>query len=478
MTTAAIARPAPLSADADCATDAPRALHAFPLLLAAFSLSHALHLSNGLFSPPALLFLAITLILTLLAIAGATRPLPPWVTPRVTAVLAVAVLAVNFMCSLAEAPAQYLRFPLDGRPFLALLMAATLLAALGLAPSPIGRRLRFPLFLAAWCLMGAWVIRHSPAPTIDVFTIHQEACAALVAGQNPHAITPANIYGPNSPYYAPGLSRDGKLTFGYPYPPLSLLLAMPGYLLGGDYRYSLLGALALTAFILTRVVPSASSSPGHLATVAPCLLLLSPRTLFMIEQGWTEPFLILLLTLSVFTALRHPRALPFALGLFFAAKQYTVLFAPAVILLMPRPLRLAPLLRTLAIAGAVGLAITLPFFLWGPRAFHRSVLDPHAVFRGDSLNFVALLWQARRIALPSALAFAPAALVAALCLSRLPRTPAAFAATVAATTLFFFAFATQAFGNYYFLAMGALCLCVAAATTVSAQPKSAARHST
>jgi hypothetical protein len=63
--------------------------------------------------------------------------------------------------------------------------------------------------------------------------------------------------------------------------------------------------------------------------------------------------------------------------------------------------------------------------------------------------------------LPLWLGFLAFVAAATLALRRAPRTPAGFAATVALTALCFFAFSKQAFGNYYFFVLGALCCAVA-----------------
>ncbi len=57
-------------------------------------------------------------------------------------------------------------------------------------------------------------------------------------------ITFPDVYDGKLAVYATGVSQNGRLQFGYPYPPLTLLLALPGHLLG-DFRYAQLAALTL-----------------------------------------------------------------------------------------------------------------------------------------------------------------------------------------------------------------------------------------
>jgi len=114
----------------------------------------------------------------------------------------------------------------------------------------------------------------------------------------------------------------------------------------------------------------------------------------------------------------------------------------------------------------VAAAVTVPFFLWNPSAFVNSVvtLQFRQPFRRDALSFLAA-WTVIGLPQPSVtIAFGMAGLVSALAVWRLPRTAAGFSAALAATLLAFFAFNKQAFCNYYFFVIGALCVTLAACT--------------
>ena len=109
--------------------------------------------------------------------------------------------------------------------------------------------------------------------------------------------------------------------------------------------------------------------------------------------------------------------------------------------------------------------VTLPFVVAGPAAFVRDVVmaQLHQPFRGDSLSYLAewarLTGRVPPLTWPGA---AAVAVVIALCLWRAPRGAAGFAAAVALTSLVLFAFSKQAFVNYYYFVIGALCCAVAA----------------
>ncbi len=121
-------------------------------------------------------------------------------------------------------------------------------------------------------------------------------------------------------FYPPGMVEDGRVQYGFPYPPLSLLMAWPGHR-AGDFRYAELAALVVGAAAL---VAAGRASP--VAVLAAAVLLFTPRSFFALEQSWTEPFAIAWLGLGVWAAsARRPLLAAVMLGLAMATKQYLVL---------------------------------------------------------------------------------------------------------------------------------------------------------
>lgn len=351
---------------------------------------------------------------------------------------------------------------LNATRFQIALLIAGVLAILSLAP---WRRLghsAFFLLLIAHFLLGAWVIRTTPNPHIDVFVFQQESCEALRTGNNPYAATFSNIYGQDAFVYAPELlSNDGRrVLFGYPYTPVSLLLAMPGYLVGGDHRYSQLAAITLSALLL------AFARPSLLAKLAALLLLFTPRIFMIVELAWTEPLVVLLLSATLFCACRLPWATPFVFGLFLASKQYLLFAIPLSVLLLRRPFSMTGYLLFLAKGAAVGLLISLPLVLWNLQAFIHSAVTLQLVqpFRNDSLSYLAFIWWNLHREIPlklTWLAFAAVLPAIAAALWRFPRSPGGFAAALAIVYLVFLIFNKQAFCNYYFFVIATLCWAVA-----------------
>jgi hypothetical protein len=170
-------------------------------------------------------------------------------------------LAVQFALLLLRSPGETgaLGDGWDLTPFRVMVVAAGLFTAGAIAaPGIVGRACLWAMLLVH-AGIGLWVLRATPSPGVDVIAFQQEACQALVAGHDPYAITFENDY--PSRFYGPGLVGNGRLLFGFPYPPLSLMLVLPGYALG-DVRYAHWVAMTLAGALI------AHARPGRLATGA------------------------------------------------------------------------------------------------------------------------------------------------------------------------------------------------------------------
>jgi hypothetical protein len=436
------------------AVDADRAASTLLLALSALCLGAALQEASGFYSPSALVLLTIALGLCLLGVAA-----PPvrWLSRFGDGPAAVVLglgLVFQFMQLLTARPGLYLQIPRpeDARPFFWGLGAAAVLSGGLAAERPWLGRAHVPLLLLVYALLGAWVIRSSPSPPIDVYTFQRDGVEQFLRGGNPYAMTFPNPY-QGTWMYGQGSIVEGRVDTGFVYPPLSLFLVLPAHLIGGDVRYAQLVAFTLAGACL------AYARPGRLGPLAAATLLFSPRSFFVLEQAWTEPLVVLLLAATILACIRAPWLAPLAVGLLFASKQYLLLGLPLLWLLRP----FSP--RQLFAAASVALLVTLPLVLWDPGAFfHSAVLFQwRQPLRTDALSYVAgLARDGSGLPLPG-LGFFAFAASAAVALWRCPRTPAGFAAAVALAYFAFFAFNKQAFCNYYFLVLGALCLAIAAA---------------
>jgi hypothetical protein len=328
-----------------------------------------------------------------------------------------------------------------------LLLCAAAACAICFAPGLFWPRTAFCVALSVHFLVGAWVVRNSK-PYIDVYDFHQAGSAELAAGRNPYSVRMPNIYGPGDSrlYYGPGIANGNRLTLGFPYPPLSMLLSFLGYAVAGDCRYAHLVATTLAAALM------AFARPSRLSYIGAMLFLFTPRLFNVLAQSWTEPLVVFLLACVVFCRVRMPRLTPWAAGLFFASKQYLVIFAPLV--LRKR--------RDYVKAAVPALLVTTPFALWQFQDFLRSVafFQFAQPMRMDALSYMALLARAH-VGFPVWGAFVLGGLATIFVLRETPGTASGMSSGIAFVALVFFAFSKQAFCNYYFFVIGALCCAIA-----------------
>ena len=298
---------------------------------------------------------------------------------------------------------------------------------------------------------------------IDVLMFQARGAEALWHGHNPYSFRYPNVYPPNTPFYGEGVvdASGHWLTYGFPYPPLSLLMSTLGWIVG-DVRIAHALAAAATAGLMF------AARPGRISALAAALFILTPLSVFVPSQSWTEPLLALNFSLVMFCACRAEKSrllLPLALGLFLATKQYAVLSLPAVILLVGKGNQRRELGRLILIAGLVAGGITLPFLLWNPHAFIRSVVLMQTIqpFRPDAISYLAWIYHGDgQYPPPIWIPFAAMLAATALVLWRCPRTPAGYAAGVTLIDLTFFAFNKQAFPNYYYFVIVTACWALAA----------------
>jgi hypothetical protein len=445
------------------ASGADRWTAALWFAVAGLALGRAIQMGNGNGNPASFLWLTVACVAALLALAVPAPARFAVQGDRACVALLGVVLGLQFGEFFAASPAIYLQASSRGdfMPyFYGLTLAAVLAGGAIVAPGGgwLGRW-HFPLLLAIHFALGAWLLRLSPAPAIDVWAWHREAFSQLAHGHNPYTGTMPDIYG-HGMFYAPGAVVNGRVQTGFPYPPLSLLLAGIGHLAAGEYRFANLAAITGAGALMAYARPSARSFAAAAA------FLFTQRFFFVLEQGWSDPLAVLLLSAVVFVWHRARRWLWVALGLLFAVKQYLVLAAPLVLLLYPRPLEWRSLTRELGKAVGLAAALTLPVALLDPAAFFHSLVGFQAAqpFRADSLSFPAQIAQQGGGAPVLWGGFAAVPVVWGLALWRAPRSAAGFAGATAILFLFFFAFSKQAFANYYFFVLGASLCAVASAT--------------
>lgn len=369
---------------------------------------------------------------------------------RAERVLVVSLVVASLILTTGRLVAAFLDFPSSLRA------VATICALLGVAGALIVFRkappktLGFRLCVLAYAAVTVAMLRFSPAH-IDVELFLRGGSDALVHGRNPYAMTIPNIYPKQiaDQIYPPGAVINGRVTWGFPYPPLALWVAIPGYFFG-DVRYSQLIAMVVTALALRAL------GSDRISRTAAILGFASVSALTILTSAYTEPTSVALLACLVLalTKRRHLLGALF-LGLLLVSKQYFVVVLPLVWLI-----RQWLTTRVLLIGLGLAAAVTLPFFVVDPATFLKAIVGVQGVpLRPDSVSL--LVSSVDNFGWPPAwtyglLPVVGAGLTALLLALRAPRTPPSFAAAVGLTLLVTFLLSKQAFNNYYFMVSGAL----------------------
>jgi hypothetical protein len=435
-------------------------------------LSLAVRLGDGSGSGPALVWLGCAIAALLLAAVGRPRLR---VSDRVLGIAMCVSIVAALLINVARPPTVMSRVapaalrPLAGAIFI--IAGAAVLAQI-VPRSRRGNALLLPVVLGGGVFAWAWTVHSTPTVYNDVIAFHRAAADALRRGENPYATPMPDVYGPGSTFYSPGMVHDGRLRYGYVYPPIPLLLSAAGDALG-DVRWPLVAAGALTAAII------ALARPSPRATAAAALFLTAAPVFFVLPLGYTDIYLAAAFAAVIFCAVRVPWATPVMLGVMLATKQYALILLPVVPLLIPPPWTLRRIARWVLIAAAVAALLTLPPLLFDAPAYWRAMVEFHLQqpFRADSLSFLPLIGGAFRW-LPVVTWLIASALALRCC----PRTPGGFAMAAALVTTTFFAVSHQAFANYYFFAIAAACCAVAVEPTehaaAAAAPAAARRERT
>ena len=306
--------------------------------------------------------------------------------------------------------------------------------------------------IAAYVFIGVWMIHVSPRPFIDVWYFEQRAAELLLHGHNPYAADYENIYGHARWFGAEFLNAAGRVQ-SHTYPPASVLMTLPGWLVG-DVRYSSVASVAGGAALLVAMVRRLGARAGHFGELGAVALMFHARSLFLVEQSWTEPFVALAGCACAYAivATRH-RLLRVALAGFLSIKQYGVFWLPP--LLASRRVSRRDFVWALVISAAVA----LPFFVWNPRALWQGVVayQFRLAFRSDSLTLPALILARTNKLVWPLIGFVIAGVTALLVAWRQwrERAPIAIervAVGGGAVYLAFFLFHKQAFFNYYWFA--------------------------
>ena len=327
-------------------------------------------------------------------------------------------------------------------------------------PGPRRPWLLFTFLVIVHIALAFQFCKPGSSPRIDTFTFQRDACKSLMQGIDPFGSTQANVFDAyhTTLFFGPGMVINGRVQVGFQYPPLTLLWVLPGYLLG-DVRLSYILAIVISA-VLWFAIRSDRVGMGIVA-----VLLLSPVTFFVEDLCWTEPLVLMMLSATIYAAVKKRWWLPIALGLFLATKQYNFLALPFVGYFI-RPFQWKACLKIGATALAVAAATVLPFAVWNLRGLWHDLVLFHLAqpFRVNAASFAVPFPWMLKVGPVLLLIFIAGAIRVGT------RNAAMFAAAYATALLLFVSTNKQAFPNYYFLIGLTFFLAAAALPAASLPP--------
>ncbi|PIS09687.1 hypothetical protein COT75_00630 [Candidatus Beckwithbacteria bacterium CG10_big_fil_rev_8_21_14_0_10_34_10] len=236
------------------------------------------------------------------------------------------------------------------------------------------------IFFVFWLSLHLLMISSSPRPWIDVYEILKRAPEALFHGLNPYSIDYKQMYFNVRPNF-------------FSYFPFMFLFSAPFVFLFNDPRFGFVLAQALTFIIIAfKFSWKNKDFGGKFSFLMGLLILFQPLALYLTEQSYTEPLILLQLTLLLYFLFKQKKLAAFVLGMGLATKQYFVLVA---LFLKKRLFNNKELLVTIITT----LFIVGPFFLISPKDF---IYDTFLIMevtppRYDGLTFFSTAYQLTKI---------------------------------------------------------------------------------
>ncbi len=294
------------------------------------------------------------------------------------------------------------------------------------------------LLLAIWMSLQLLMIISSPQPWIDVYEILKEAPQALLRGKNPYSITYKKMYPQVEPNF-------------FSYLPFMFLYTAPFVVLFNDPRLGFILAQFLTFFILAKKFSWRDKNFGRqFSFLLGLLILFQPLSLYMTEQSYTEPLILLELVLFYYFLTQGQRWAGLILGIGLATKQYFVLS----LLFLREKLNINSRWRKYLLPMiATTTAIIGPFFLINKKDFIYDTILIFGIFppRYDGLSFFSTLFHLFKIQYSAFLAIAIWILSGIFLAKSAPEWRNNFIVKIAIFLLVFFYFNKWGYLNYYYL---------------------------
>lgn len=332
--------------------------------------------------------------------------------------------------------------------------AAALLALLASLASMAGAHLparwvKVALVSSVICLVAArWIVPlASPKPFIDVFWINTWAVSDFRVGKNPYSQIYPDIYKGQYGYQP-----------GFTYWPTYLLAATVPGALKLDLRY--LNIICDLSFAgLLGWLASWSEKTSRLTWPIVLLWLAMPVSLFIIEQAWVDPVMLVLAAASILAFRGGKLDLAAILaGLTVATKQYGFIVPALLAAGTLGKFGWKHTIRFCALSGTTAMMLVVPFLAWDFAGFYKNTVQILMVIpmRVDSLTLPAFFANSFGYEIPGTVLLAGYMAVFGGCLWTAWRRPRASTMCYAAAFCYCFLFVMgkQASANYYAVVLG------------------------
>jgi len=222
----------------------------------------------------------------------------------------------------------------------------------------------FLLLLSISTILRLLFIYVSPYPRMDTYDIIRLGSLGLIRGENPYQMTFIPISEPNYKGVEPNY---------FSYTPGILTFSVPAILLFKDQRIFFAIANIITSILLYLIIKRNKKIPNTYSLTLPLIFLFNPSSYFIILRGWTDPAVILFLTLIatslVFNKFKNSVLILLAIV---ATTKQTLVFIPLFFLSY-----LQKGLRALFIVGILSGFIVAPFVIWSPKDFLQDTVLFH-----------------------------------------------------------------------------------------------------
>lgn len=221
------------------------------------------------------------------------------------------------------------------------------------------KKLRFAFIIISALVLRILMVKASPDPVMDVYTILKEAPIMVLQGRNPYVEQFSQVYSGTTPDY-------------FTYWPVAFLTQIPFVTVFNDPRVLMILAEVGSALLIFLL-----GNKTDIAELLSLIYLFRPNSNFIIEQSFLVPLESFLFILSVYLLYQKNRKhtaqrVLFSgalLGLLTGVKLHQVFLLPFFLLFTKE--------RKKYITGFLSaiFVTVLPFVLWNPKAFKSDTLD-------------------------------------------------------------------------------------------------------